>query len=157
MEKNIITNLILWSLIGIFLFNLFVIIVFRTGFVWKSRNKKGLLKKKQSFWGYLSMLILPTAIVIIQLLFNYFSFNSTFSFTKIFLLNYLLYAILFVYDTFVIDYITLSLWKPKFLKIPKNLNSKSMNKHILISIPFGAIIGLIITLISVLIFYYLIL
>ncbi len=157
MEENIITNLILWSLIGIFIFNLFVIIVFRTGFVWKSRNKKGLLKKKQSLLGYLSMLILPIGIISIQLLFSYFSFNSTFSFTKIFLLNYLLYAILFVYDTFVIDYITLSLWKPKFLKIPKNLNSKSMNKHILISIPFGAIIGLIITLISVLIFYYLIL
>jgi len=159
MEKNILINLGLWSLIGIFLFSLFVIIVFRTGFVWKSRNKKGLLKKKQSLSGYLGMLILPIGIISIQLLFSYFSFedNIIFSFAKIFLLNYFLYGILFIYDTFIIDYIILSLWRPKFLKIPKNLNSKSMNEHILISIPIGAIIGLVITFISVLIFYYLIL
>ena len=48
--------LVLWSLIGIFIANIFYIIVFRTGIVWTSRNKDGLLKKKIQISGIFAML-----------------------------------------------------------------------------------------------------
>ncbi len=152
-------NLGIWSSIGIVLFSIFVIIVFRTGFVWKSRDKDGLLKKKQSLTGKLSLLILPVSFILLQIAFSYFSFdkNSTASYWSIFIINYMLFGVLFTYDTFVIDYIVLSLWTPKFLKIPSTLNKDSMRKHILFSIPIGFLIGFILTLSSVSIFYYLLL
>ena len=157
--KNLLMNLGIWSSIGIALFSIFVVIVFRTRFVWKSRDKDGLLKKKQSLTGKLSSLILPVSFILLQIEFSYFSFdkNSTASYWSIFIINYMLFAVLFTYDTLVIDYIVLSLWKPKFLKIPSTLNKDSMRKHILFSIPIGFLIGFILTLSSVSIFYYLLL
>jgi hypothetical protein len=150
---NPIINLLASSVIAILIFTIFVIFVFRTGLVWKSRNKDGLLKKKHSLASVLSMLILPAGFIVLQVIFSRLTFEATDHISIVLSMNFMLFAILFIYDSLVIDYLVLSLWRPDWLKIPSTLNKDSMKKHILISIPIGTIIGAVMTLISTSIFY----
>jgi hypothetical protein len=71
------------------------------------------------------------------------------------LLNYSVYLILFLFDTFFIDGFVLAIWRPAFLKLPDEMGRESMKKHILISIPIGLLLGIILTLISTAISYFL--
>jgi hypothetical protein len=149
--------LVLWSLIGIFIANIFYIIVFRTGIVWTSRNKDGLLKKKIQISGIFAMLTILIGIIGLQIISNYFGLklnNIKITFLSLFFVNYVYYYILLLYDTIVMDYLILVVWRLRFLKIPETLNWKSMKKHIVLSFPIGSIVGLLLTLISTTISYF---
>lgn len=152
--------LFIWGSIGSTIFTLFVIVVFRTGLVWKTRNEDYKFKKKIPIIGYIAMASIPVGIISLQILANYLSLNpQTYSpdFMTLFVINYLLYLILFLYDTLIVDLLVLGIWKPAFLKLPNPTDDNSSIKtHILISIPIGMIFGGIFTLISTLIsFHYL--
>jgi hypothetical protein len=137
--------LALWSAIGIVLFSGYVVLVFRAGLVYTAREEDGTLKKRIPLAGLANMALFLLLIVGFQAAANYFSLaNRGFSFTfgKLFLLNYGHYLILIVYDTLVIDWLVLGRWRPRFLKMPDAMGSESMRKHILISIPVSALAGL---------------
>ena len=56
--------------------------------------------------------------------------------------------ILVIYDSIVIDWLVIVLWRPAFLKLPDAMNAESMKKHILITIPVAPVICLVIAGIS---------
>jgi len=151
---DIFSYLLFWGLIGCCLFNVYVMLVFRTGIVYTARHKDGTLKKKASVSGIVNSLLLLDCILGIQVASNYFGLASRrteISFAGLYLLNYALYIVLVIYDTLVIDYLVIVKWRPKFLMIPEAMNAQSMRQHIIASIPIAPAIGLVLTALSTLI------
>ena len=155
---DVVRYLLQWGLIGSAVFSIFVIVVFRTGIVYTAREDDGTLKGKMPTSGLLSMLVTLLGIIALQVLANYYGlFKAGFdlSFIQLYLLNFAYYLILFAYDTFVIDYLVISLWRPSFLKIPTAMDRESMKEHITKSIPVGLIAGILLSGISTLVAFYL--
>ncbi|MFC1997423.1 hypothetical protein ACFLXI_07435 [Chloroflexota bacterium] len=143
--------LLLWGLIGCALFFILVVVLFRTGSVYSARKLDGTLKDVIPLSGKLAMLILPISYLVFQVLSNYIGLvqqGTTLNYGQLFPLNYGIYLILFLFDTFFIDGFVLAIWRPAFLQLPDEMGKESMKKHILISIPVGLFIGAILTLIS---------
>jgi hypothetical protein len=138
--------LLVWSLIGIVLFNLYVILVFRTGIVYTTRKEDGTLKESPPLSGVLNSLLLLMLIVGLLLLSNWLGLHTgmvELPFLQVFLLNYGLYFILFLYDTYAIDAYVIGHWRPSFLRIPEAMNAESMREHIRASWLVAPIIGLV--------------
>jgi hypothetical protein len=148
--SEVLNYLAVWGIIGAFLFSLFVIFVFRSGLIYTSRNKDGLLKEKIPLAGYLTSGGFLVLIVVFLVAANYFSLfqnRFTFNFWSLFAQNFSLYLILFLFDSLVIDGFVLGYWRPGFLRIPDAMGQESMREHILKSIPVGILFGLIISLV----------
>lgn len=156
--NNLMTYLLLWGTIGIVLFFLIVIVFFRTGIVFTARKPDGTIKEDIPISGKLAMMILPISYLIYLLFSNFIGLvagGNLLSFGSLFLLNFALYLILFIFDTFFIDGFMLSIWRPAFLQLPDEMGKESIKKHILISIPIGLVIGAILSLIGTTITYIL--
>jgi hypothetical protein len=154
---EIIIYLATWGIIGAVLFSFFVIFVFRSGIVYTTRNEEGLLKENIPLRGYLTPGLFVLSIVGFLVLANYFGLarqNFRLSFGALYLLNLLLYLILFLFDTIVIDGLVLGYWRPAFLQLPEAMGWDSMKVHIIKSVPVGAFFGLLIALVSATISYY---
>lgn len=152
-----IAYLALWSLIGAIVFSAFVIIVFRTGIVYTSRKEDGLLKEKIPLRGYLTSIGLLLAIVGFLVLANYFGLvqrDFFLEFGTLLILNLVLFLILFLFDTLVIDGFVLGYWRPDFLHLPDAMGWESMKEHMLKSIPAGIAFGLVLSLLSSVITFY---
>ena len=150
--------LLIWGLIGCVLFFLLVVVLFRTGVVYTARKKDGTLKEEIALQGKLALLIVPVSYFSFQLTSNYFGLvgqGIMLNFWNLFLLNFGVYLILFLFDTFFIDGYVLAYWRPPFLNLPGEMGKESMKKHILISIPIGLLIGAVLTIISSAISYFL--
>ena len=143
--------LALWGSVGILLFSVFVVVAFRTGLVYTARKVDGTLKERIPLNGRLAMAIIPLGLTGLHLVSNYYGLvlkGISAGFWPLFLLNYGVYAIFFVYDTLVIDGFVLGFWRPAALRLPAEMGKDSMRKHILISLPVGTFTGAILTLIS---------
>jgi hypothetical protein len=154
---EIIIYLITWGIIGAVLFSFFIIFVFRSGVVYTTRNEDGLLKEKIPLRGYLTPAVFLLCIVGFLVMANYFGLarqNFRLNFGPLYLLNLVLYLILFLFDTIVIDGLVLGYWRPEFLRLPNAMGWDSMKVHIIKSIPVGAFFGLMIALLSTTISFY---
>jgi hypothetical protein len=143
--------LALWSAVGCALFSIFVVVAFRTGLVHTARRQDGTLKRRIPLRGALAMLIIPIAILLLQLAGNYLGLarrGLSFAFGPLYLLNLVHYLILLLYDTLVIDGVVLAKWRPSFLNLRDDMGRDSMGRHMLISIPIGTIFGAVIALIT---------
>ena len=146
-----------WSAIGCALFSAYVVVAFRTGIVYTARKEDGTLKRRIPISGYLNMLVFLLGIVGLQVVANYVGLDREalqVSFCSLFLLNFGHYLILFVFDTLVIDGLVLSVWRPRFLQLSDAIGRESMNRHILQSIPVGAVAGAGLTAVSTVISYF---
>jgi hypothetical protein len=154
---NIISNIIIWFLIGACFLNIITLYVFRTGLVYKSRKKDGTLKKKMSIKGFLSFLIMSILILIFFLAFDYFVFRDIGQIKYIWVLsvNLVLLLLLDLYDAYVIDFLVLTKWRPGFLKLNEELTPDSMRFHIKKQFTAGWIIKIPLILISSILFYFL--
>jgi hypothetical protein len=155
--EDTLSYLLIWSFIGSITFSLYVIFVFRTGMVYITRNEKGLLKENIPLLGYLSSLGFLFCIIGFLVIANYFGLarkDFPIGFGVLFILNFALYLILFFYDTLVIDGLVLGYWRPSFLRLPEAMGKDSMKVHILKSLPVGFIFGLIISLVSTAISFF---
>lgn len=158
MPSQTISFLFYWGLIGCLLFFVLVVVLFRTGIVYTARKADGTLKEEIPLRGKLAMLIVPISYFAFQVISNYFGLvrlGFFLKFWELFWLNYGVYLILFLFDTFFIDGFVLSIWRPAFLQLPDEMGAESMKKHILISIPIGLVIGAVLTLISSTVSYFL--
>lgn len=150
----------LWSAIGCALFSAYVVVVFRTGMVFTARKEDGMLKERIPLSGYLNMLILLLGIVSFQVVANYLGIGGKgheVSFFSLMLLNFGHYAILFLFDTVVVDGLVLSMWRPGFLQLPEAMGGESMKRHMLLSIPVGLMVGIGLSALSTVISYKLVL
>lgn len=119
--ETVFSFLSIWGLIGIAVFTVLVLIYSQTGMFTEAREEDGRLKKKVSFKGILSTLIILFGTIGLQLIGNAVTLRQSglsYSFLRLFLLNYALYWVLFLYDTFVIDILVIVKWHPKFMKLP---------------------------------------
>jgi len=158
MPGPIISFLFLWGLIGCLLFFILVVALFRTGIVYTARKKDGTLKDQIPSSGKLAMLIVPLSYFMFQVFSNYIGLvqqDFVLNYGLLFSLNYGVYLILFLFDTFFIDGVVLSIWRPAFLQLPDEMGAASMRKHILVSIPRGLVLGVVFTLISTTVSYFL--
>jgi hypothetical protein len=154
---NFIIDIAIWFLIGVFLLNIVVLAVFRTGIVYKSRKPDGTLKKKMSFTGVLSFLIMLVLILTFFIVFDFFTFRNENQLKYIWVLfnNLLLLIFLDLYDAFVIDFFVLTKWRPGFLKLREELTSDSMKFHVKQQLTAGWFIKFPLILLSSALFYFL--
>lgn len=148
--------LLIWGLIGCVLLFVLVVVLFRTRVVYTARKQDGTLKDEIPLSGKISMLIIPVSLTIFLLLTNKISLvekDLILNFWQIFMLNFGLYLILYLFDTFFIDGFTLAIWRPGFLKIPDEMGRESMRKHIVVSLPIGLILGVFFTIIPSIVSY----
>ena len=143
--------LALWSALGCTLFSVFVVVAFRSGLGYTARHQDGTLKQRIPLRGVLAMLIIPVAILLLQLAGNFLEIARSgvrLGFGPLYPLNFVHYLNLFLYDTLVIDGLVLAKWRLAFLNLPVEMGRDSMGRHMLISIPVGAVLGAAITLIT---------
>ncbi len=154
---NIIINTAIWFLIGAFLLNIIVLAIFRTGFVYKSREKNGTLRKKMPFKGFLSLLIMLILILLFFLAFDYFTFRNAgqIKYIRVLSANLLLLLLLDFYDAFIIDILILTKWRPGFLKLNKEMTPNSMKFHVKKQFTAGWIMKLPLVFVSSSLFYFL--
>jgi hypothetical protein len=136
-----------WSLIGAALFSAFVVFAFRSGVVYASRKQDGTLKDRIPLRGYVAMAVFLLTIVALFMLANYLGLSTSgasLGFAALFALNFVLYLILFVFDTMVVDGFVLGYWRPGFLRLSKQIGRESMREHIAKSIPIGLAFGVLI-------------
>jgi hypothetical protein len=148
--STVLSYLFIWGLIGCAFFLVLVVILFRTSVVYTARKQDGTLKDEIPLSGKFVMLIIPVCLTIFLLLTNKVSLvenDLIQTYWQIFTLNFGLYLILFFFDTFFIDYFTLAIWRPGFIKIPDEMGRESMRKHILVSLPIGLLLGAFLTMI----------
>jgi hypothetical protein len=140
-----------WGLIGIALFSLFVIFAFRSGLVYTARKEDGTLEGHIPLKGILAMAIIPVGLLGLHLVSDYVGLvqrEIPLDFWPLFLINFSVYVILFVFDTLIIDGFVITIWRPTFLRIPDVMERESMKKHILVSLPAGLFIGAFLTIIN---------
>lgn len=158
--RFVFSYLALWSLLGAILFSGFVVFVFRSGVVYASRKPDGTLKERIPWRGYVAMALFLVAVVGFFVTANAVGLTCKSvrpSFAALFLLNMAHYLVLFLFDTLFIDAFVLGYWQPGFLKLSDQLEPESMRKHILISLPAGAVFGVLLAGLSSAISYFLVL
>ena len=146
-----INYILLWTFIGIFLFNIFVIYLFRSGTIYESRNAQGHLKKDMTIKGALTIIAFLVVIIAIIVTSNYFSIVNigiSLSYWQYFLVNFSLIITLVIYDTLVIDWWVIALWRPSWLKIPPLMDKEQMRIHVKRSLWVAPIISLLIAFAS---------
>jgi len=157
--KDALAYLAIWSLIGAVLFSLFVVFVFRSGFVYASRKRDGALKREMPLRGYLAMFSTLLAIVGFLVTANHLGLarkHVSVGFGSLFALNFTLYLILFLFDTVFIDGFVLGYWRPGFLHLSEDMGREAMREHITRSIPVGILFGLFIAGLSTAISYFMV-
>lgn len=152
MPTTLIFNyLLLWTLIGAFVFSIIVIYLFRSGRVYDARNEEGHLKEKMPLKGLLTMLAFLALIVGFITLTNYLSLvrnGIDLKFWPLFGLNLALIMILIIYDTLVIDWWVIGFWRPAFLQLPETMDKGQMKEHIRRSFVVAPLFGLLLAALS---------
>ena len=126
---EILRYLLVWGTIGAVLFSFFVIFVFVSGIVYSSRNEDGLLKELIPLAGYLTsggFLILVVLFLVTAINFGLYQAGYQMNFWGFYALNLVLYLILFLFDTLVIDGFVIGYWLPAFLKLAVSMGAESM-------------------------------
>ncbi|MBN1409447.1 MAG: hypothetical protein JW969_01290 [Spirochaetales bacterium] len=151
---DIIINSLIFLITGLALFNLLIIFLFRSGVMYKSREKDGTLKKKMSINGLFVLITGLVVIIAFFLVYDYFTFRNR-DFLTVLLGNFFLFLFFDLYDAFFIDLFVLCKWRPSFLKIREELSFESMKKHLKSQFTLGWIFKIPIILISTLVYYFL--
>ena len=152
--NQLLVHLLIWSLVGIVVFNLYIVVVFRTGIVYTSREQDGTLKQRLPLSGVLSSLSILVGIIAVQLASSFSllsSLTDPVSFWVLLALNYALFLVLFLYDTLVIDFFVIGRWRPAILNLPDEMDAGSMAEHIRASMVVAPLIGLVLSLVSTLV------
>jgi len=129
----VLTYIAIWSFVGIAVFSLIVLYLFRSGKVYDARTEEGHLKKNMPLKGILNMILFLGLIVTFLTLTNFLTLvphTADLDFWIVFLLNFILITILILYDSLVIDWWVIGHWRPAFLQLPEAMNKKQMAIHI---------------------------
>ena len=137
-----------WGIIGSLLFTIIVFIFYLTGIIYAAVENPDPITKKKGQIGSLIILIGIVSIQCISTVTSLTDFLEKNDLIGLIVLNYLLYLILFLFDTIIIDILILVKWHPNFLRLPDEEVFTSVTYHLKTLIP-GSILGFVITVISV--------
>ncbi len=131
--------------------------VFRTGIAYTARKYDGTLKEKIPFRGYFTMISFLVAVVGFIIIATYFGMarkEVKLGAGSLFIINYGLYLILFLFDTLFIDAFVLGYWRPGFLHLSEERGRESMKEHLRKSLPVGMGFGVLISSLATLVAYF---
>ena len=143
----LIPHLLFWGIIGCLLFSAIVILFFLTGVIYAAVEKPDPKTKQKGYVGSFVIIIGIISIQIVSTLTSLGNLKINDEYLAIYIINYLLYILLFLYDTIIIDVLILVKWHPDFLHLPDEEVFTSTSYHLKTLIP-GSIIGLALTGIS---------
>ena len=121
---------VLFFFAGATLLCLLTFVVYRTGIVHSSRDEAGHLRRRQSLRGAATMLAVLVAMVGFFVGFDLATFEPGARFYVVLGWNLALLLSLVVFDSVLIDLVTIGLWRPRFLKIPSRTTLDSMKIHV---------------------------
>lgn len=148
---DLLAYMLFWSLVGSSVFSVLVIFLFRSGGVYIARNQEGLLKEETTLQGILaslSMLVVIIGFLVAANYFGLFAKGFQLGFVPLWLTNFVLYMIVSIFDTWVIDWLVVAVWRPGFLNLPEEMGKKSMREHIQQSILVVPVIGVVLTVLA---------
>jgi len=152
MSATLILNYLLtWGLLGSAAFSLIVVYLFRSGRVYDARTREGHLKEdmpRKGMLNILSFLVLVIAFITATNYLSLVSLGATLAFWPLFSLNLALMLILVIFDTLVIDWWMIGLWRPAFLQLPNEMDRQQMKVHIRRTLVVAPPICLLIALLS---------
>jgi hypothetical protein len=133
-----------WGAIGVVVFTVMIALAAKTRAFELVRDEEGKLRKDPSPAGKLLKAGFAVVLIGFFLLANYFGLasGSPMRFVEIFVHDLLVYLIILLYDTFVIDILVIVLWHPDFLHLPDTEGFTSTAFHLKTLIP-GTLYGLI--------------
>ena len=146
---SILKYLLMWGSIGSLLFTILVFLFFLTGVLYAAVENPDPKTKRKGMIGSLIILLGIIFIQSVSTITSLTSYRENADFIAIFMFNYVLYLILFLYDTLIIDILILVKLHPDFLHLPDEDVFTSAKYHLKTLIP-GSILGLPLTAISVL-------
>jgi hypothetical protein len=152
MSTTLISNYLLnWGLLGAAAFSLIVLYLFRSGRAYEARTREGHLKEDMPRKGMLNILLFLAVIVAFITLTNYLSLvsrGSALSFWPLFGLNLALILILVIFDSLVIDWWVIGIWRPLVLQLPEEMDREQMKVHLRRTLVVAPPISVLIALLS---------
>ncbi len=148
-------NLAIFFLIGCFLLLILTFVVYKTGLINKTRDSAGHLKKNQSIFGIIIMIIVFLLITFFFILFQLYSFDSKSNYFEMLLWTFALMILLVLFDSFIIDLLLIGKIRPSFLNVPDETTIDTMRIHVKKTFTIGWIFIMPIILVSTLITYFL--
>jgi hypothetical protein len=139
-----------WSLVGAVGFTLLLILASITKAFQLVRDEEGLFRKPMPLGGWIVMAGFFLTIFLFFIAAAYFGLlikGMSPSFWVLWLMNFLIFFTLLLFDTFIIDILILVLWHPAFLKLPDKEMFVSITFH-LKTMLFGTIFNIVASFIS---------
>jgi len=127
-----------WSLYGIFGFSLFLVIAGATRIFHLVRDSEGELRKPMPFSGWALMtgfVFTAFSFSLAAVHFDLIAKGLMPGFWQLFLMNFLVFFAISLFDTFIIDILILVIWHPKFLNLPDSEAFNSATYHIKTLVP----------------------
>ena len=149
-----IKGIIVFFSVGILLLLILTIIVYRTGWVHKTRDSAGQLKKKQSIPGLIMMFTIFGLIISFFIIFQILTFKENSTFIEIIIGTSILMILLLLFDSIFIDLLLIGKIRPLYLHIPAETTIKTMKLHVIKTFTIGWIFIIPIILISSVISYF---
>ena len=140
----VIHNVEKWSLVGTAGFTLLLILASVTKAFQLTRDEEGRLRKPMPLGGRVVMAGFILTIFLFLIAAVYFGLHMkgiSLSFWTLWLMNFMIFFTLLLFDTFIIDILILVLWHPAFLKLPNTEMFTSATFH-LKTMLFGTILAL---------------
>ena len=139
-----------WSLVGAVGFTLLLILAKVTKAFQLVRDEVGLYRKPMPLGGWMVMAGFVLTIFLFLIAATYFGLHMkgiSPSFWTLWLMNFMTFFTLLLFDTFIIDILILVLWHPAFLKLPDMDVCTSISFH-LKTMLFGTIFSIAISFIG---------
>ena len=134
-----------WSLVGVAGFTLMLILAIVTKAFQLVRDEEGRLRKPMPLGGWIVMAGFVLTIFLFLIAAAYFGLHMkglSPSFWTLWLMNFLIFFTLLLFDTFIIDILILVLWHPTFMKLPDKEMFTSATFH-LKTMLFGTIYSIV--------------
>jgi hypothetical protein len=136
-----------WSLVGAAGFTILLILAKVTKAFQLVRDEEGLFRKPMPLGGWMALAGFVLAIFLFFIAAAYFGLHQkgiSPSFWTLWLMNFLIFFTLLLFDTFIIDILILVLWHPAFLKLPDMDVHTSILFH-LKTMLFGTIFSIVVS------------
>jgi len=139
-----------WGLAGGLLLSAYLIIAWQTGFFGLLRGDPGAAKKRgpqASLLTGLGSILMYIVLMVVADLQDVVPGAEAPRFTMLLAYNYTLYVFWLLFDTIIIDILLVTVWHPRFLRLPNSGGHGSVQYH-LRTIPRGLLFGMPVTLVG---------
>lgn len=122
---------VLWLAGGCAAFSIFVLVLFKSGAVSRTRNERAELRRDLSLKRILTLVVVMAVFCAVILAFDYTMFvRQAPGFWRVLWYNAIFVMALVCFDSFVIDLWVIGRLRPKILDLPPEMNMDAMKAHV---------------------------